>query len=466
MSHATRHNGSPPRASAEPTDSALRNEYRRLEKVYMEGIERDRDDVESCLERERRFTVDYGKMSRNQIWAEQKGPACVYYDGNVQEYMGGQEIWPWGRNLQDISVYSQIYDFVSFMWNHTKPYKTVGMILLMSISHPFQVATVSWIAESIEENPTDTPLWLYFAGFYGYIWRSFGYWWYEMWVPLNSQRVQLRCLLLKQRALLPETHPLAKKWPPGRFNGLLKDVDQVINGIWQSFLNMIDDLVTMTYLLILCFVNLAASHDKQGDPSSYGAYVAVFLVLGIFTMLMPFVWFCVMDETVQECETMIRDGQALYMSASHDTIMGCSEGLIGIETEAAESHKQANETAVQSYWVYGRTTFRSFFHRLAWNTNYGLMTHLWGPLVAYGLLTGERFGGSFDTTNILIVLLSLKELTELSMKVLSYLVKMSRGCNVLRDVADLLNAKADDSICKDTEEGNGTIGDDGANSSS
>ena len=36
--------------------------------------------------------------------------------------------------------------------------------------------------------------------------------------------------------------------------------------------------------------------------------------------------------------------------------------------------------------------------------------------------------------------LSLEKLQDLSKKLLQYLIKMSRGCNVLRDVADILNA--------------------------
>ena len=51
------------------------------------------------------------------------------------------------------------------------------------------------------------------------------YWWYEMFVPLNSQRVQLRTVLLKARTGLSNDHPVAVKWPAGRFTGLLKDVD-------------------------------------------------------------------------------------------------------------------------------------------------------------------------------------------------------------------------------------------------
>lgn len=73
-----------------------------------------------------------------------------------------------------------------------------------------------------------------------------------------------------------------------------------------------------------------------------------------------------------------------------------------------------------------------------------MFTHAWAPIAAYILLTEEGFGASFGTQNILIILLSLRDLNKLSVKLLEYLMSMSRGCNTLRDVADLLNAKVDD----------------------
>jgi hypothetical protein len=60
------------------------------------------------------------------------------------------------------------------------------------------------------------------------------------------------------------------------------------------------------------------------------------------------------------------------------------------------------------------------------------------------LLTKEGFGAYFDTANIIIILLSLQDLVRLSTKLLQYLITMSRGCNVLRDVADILNANTEE----------------------
>ena len=234
-------------AKPEPSDSALRSKYRRLEQAYLDGIARDSADVACCLQRERRFTVAYNRMSRNKVWSKEEGPECVYYNGSVEEYKDGNEIWPRGRHLDQLSVYQQIWHFFRFMWSHTTPYKTVAVIMLMSIAKPFQVAMLGWVTQYIEQNPQNTPLWLYFAAFYGFVLDRFLYWWYETWVPLNSQRVQLRCVLLKKRANLPDYHPVALKWPSGRFNGLLKDVDDVINGIWQSCLKMFDDIVTSKF---------------------------------------------------------------------------------------------------------------------------------------------------------------------------------------------------------------------------
>jgi ABC-type multidrug transport system fused ATPase/permease subunit len=211
-----------------------------------------------------------------------------------------------------------------------------------------------------------------FHQFYGYAIERFMYWHYQLWLPLNSQRVQLRSELLKQRSSLPVDHPIVHKWPSGRFTGLLKDVDDVINGVWQSMLNMIDDLMTMLYLIILFCANLAVSVGKQSDVA-YGMYVSIFLALGISTMTMPFVWFYLFDSSVQECERMVREGQALYMSTSQETLAAeetlCLTG--GEENNDAERITKSDAAdAVKSYWIYGRTTFRAFFHRLAWETNY------------------------------------------------------------------------------------------------
>jgi hypothetical protein len=266
----------------------------------------------------------------------------------------------------------------------------------MSITKAVQVAAISFVVQYIEDNPSTASLGLYFFSFYGYALERYLYWWYEMWVPLNSQRVQMRCVLLKKRSRLPYDHPVVQKWPKGRFTGLLKDVDEIINGIWQSMLDMIDHIVTMIYLIVLCFINLAASVERNPHSNAYVAYVGVFVILGFITMAFPFGWFWMFHSSVQECETMIREGQALYMSSSYDTLSTRVESLYQSQSRHTDPHcdeeqqrKRADIIAVKSYWLYGRTTFRAFFHRLAWQTNFGLITHVWGPLVAYFLLKEE-----------------------------------------------------------------------------
>jgi len=233
----------------------------------------------------------------------------------------------------------------------------------------------------------------------------------------------------------------------------------VINGIWLSMLSLIDDLVTILYLIILCFVNLAISTAEVEDTHGYGVYVSVFLGLTFLVMVLPFICFHMFDNSMQDCESMIRDGQALYMSASNDRLLskeiwGGGRGKDG--DDVAERRKeQIEDTAVKAYWLYGRATFRAFFHRLAWQTNYEVFMRLCGPFVAYFFLT-ESVGTVFGPANILIVLLSLKDMSDLSIKVLEYLMKMSRGCNVLRDVAELLNAKKGGDFI-DLENGNAAL---------
>ena len=173
------------------------------------------------------------------------------------------------------------------------------------------------------------------------------------------------------------------------------------------------------------------------------ANVAVFVGFGLITIGAPFLWFNMLYGKVQDCETMIREGQMIYMSCSADAVSR------GSESTAKNGRK--------SFWIFGRTTFRSFFHRLAWTTNFSILSHFLGALAAYGLLTASAFGGG-SLTSILIVLLSLKELSAMSPKVLDKLILMSRGCNSLRDVAELMNANmggvgAASTTEKDVEEG-------------
>ena len=208
---------------------------------------------------------------------------------------------------------------------------------------------------------------------------------------------------------------------------------------------MFDDAVSIVYLLILCLFNLSVTmNTAEENEKSYIVYVFLFLGLSSVTLAVPFIWFWMFGDTMNECEDMIRNGQALYMSAANDRLVSDLGGSLYqfnslIMDDPNEKKRQADEIAVKSFWLYGRTSFRGFFHRLAWTTNFGLLMHLIGPIVAYFLII-ER-GVVFDTANILVILLSLKEMQKLSTKLLDDLIKMSRGCNVLRDVSELLNAR-------------------------
>eukprot|EP00984_Skeletonema_dohrnii_P024698 scaffold13835_cov81-Skeletonema_dohrnii-CCMP3373.AAC.3 len=211
-------NESPDNDEDEPvvTDKQLREEYIHLMDAHKKRFAQDKADVRKGLRRERWFTVEYNRMSRNKLWAVQEGQECQYYDGTPEEYRDGQEVWPRGRDLHTIGIYSQAYDFFRFMWNHTKPCKVVIVIMVLALMKPFQVVTVSYVVQYIEANPKTAPLWVYYINFIGYVVEKWLYWRYEIMVPLNSQRVQMRCVLLQQRARLPHDHPIAKKWPTGR----------------------------------------------------------------------------------------------------------------------------------------------------------------------------------------------------------------------------------------------------------
>jgi len=469
---------------SEPSDESLRLEYVRLEKAFLKGLERDTSDVRRCLEREKKFTVEYFRMSTNRLWAAKDGPVTPYA-ASVEEYKDGNDIWPRGREIADLSVYKQIWDFFCFMWRHTKPYSTVALILLMSLTRPLQNALLGYVAQEVEKDPKGVPPWLYFTPFFAKAFDRFLYWHYELLVPLNSQRVQLRSVLISQRVRFDDDHPLAKKWTAGRFTGLLKDVDDVINKIWKSCLSMFDDMVTIFYLLVLCFLNLAwqfRGETLEGaqtpDASAYGAYVGIFVALGIVTMGLPFLWFHFFYQKVLQCEEMIREGQSMYMSSSSDAVaMGVEGTFLGLSLNYDSSNEQDNReasttsndvdstktnvyldgvegTARKAFWIYGRTTFRAFFHRLAWTSNYGLISKIFGPIVAYFLLTAEGFGAA-NLTSTIIILVSLQDLSNLSTKLLDYLVSMARGCSTLLDVAEILNADVEYKEASDIEDGGG-----------
>lgn len=170
-----------PWSSKDDSDAVLARRYRQLDALFHEGVERDTADIESGMERERSFQVDWNRMSRNKLWRKEPGPYPAVYEGTVKEYM--QDVlfpWPNGRNLKDLCIYGQIYDFFRFMWRHTKPYKTVAMILLMSVTRPLQTAIVSYVAQPIESNPTTVPLWLYLTSTFLEMISKTLYWWYEM----------------------------------------------------------------------------------------------------------------------------------------------------------------------------------------------------------------------------------------------------------------------------------------------
>ena len=423
----------------------------------------------------------------------------MLFEDSVQEYKKNQNVWPLGRCPSEIPLYGQIWDYFRFMWKHTRPYKTVSLIILMAATKPLQTLTIGYIANEIEADPKGVPVSIYFAPFFIHAIERTMYWWYQIFVPLNSQRYQLRCVLLTQRVQLSDAHPLAHKWPAGRFTGLLRDVDELVNGVWGTCLQMIEELITVIWTTILCLSNLSSTIQSETTPVptiDYGIYVALFLGLGFLTMTLPFLWFRFFVVKFKECETLVRDGQALYLSAAGHAVMVDPE-LADIDIEMAsqssdieDSHvpftsnedKRRNSpeagimttTGKRAFRVYGLTTFRSFFLRLAWSTNYSLIIQAAGAAVAYLLLTTESFGESFNLTSTLIVILSLKDFSSISVKLLDQLTIMSRGCLVLGDVAELLNSESatainDESsleshrllIEKDQEQGEGVEGEHG-----
>ena len=89
-----------------------------------------------------------------------------------------------------------------------------------------------------------------------------------------------------------------------RFIGLVKDVDNVIDWVWESLLNMIQGLTTMFYFILVCIIHLGLAIPKYAGET-VGVFfksASLFLFLGLLTMAAPVIWFRLFDSTVQECE--------------------------------------------------------------------------------------------------------------------------------------------------------------------
>eukprot|EP00808_Paulinella_micropora_P027553 g11286.t1 len=106
----------------------------------------------------------------------------------------------------------------------------------------------------------------------------------------------------KCAARLPDSHPLARKWPAARFNGLLKDVDELVNVVWGSCLNIFQKMVSIMWTLGLMFIALKGAH-KEGEELWYTFGICIMLVASL-----------------AECENMVRAGQMVYFSASEHAV--------------------------------------------------------------------------------------------------------------------------------------------------
>ena len=186
---------------------------------------------------------------------------------------------------------------------------------------------------------------------------------------------------------MPDSHDLAVKWTPGRFDGLLRDVDDIVNGVWGSCLKIIEDLVTIFWTVTICLLNLHVLYRKGRDedlpdplPSIEAwIYVVVFLIVGILTLILPFGWFQLFAATYKECETMVIDGQALYLSAASHAVMvdsphddesfsfsyllngdnGQSDSLMEVRRRGdAEKRGLLTNTGKESFKVFALSTFR------------------------------------------------------------------------------------------------------------
>ena len=200
--------------------------------------------------------------------------------------------------------------------------------MLLALSQPAQTVAISYVTQTIADDATNAPLWLYFCPLLVTAFDRFVKWQFELVVPLARQQYHLRCVLLTQRLRLAAASSsaalLAQKWSsPGRFIGLLNDVDELVNGVWGSCLKAMELLVSVIWIVVMCLVVVGASFfdNEQSYSTNFGIYVALFLGVAVAALVMPFVWFRFFAKKLQQCENMTEDAEALFMSASGNAIL-------------------------------------------------------------------------------------------------------------------------------------------------
>ena len=206
----------------------------------MQACERDRVDARDRLERERKFTVTWHRLSTNCFWKKEAGSPVVLLENSLQQY---KETGNPPTQHGQVSLYgrhsprprpSSVWPNLGLSLLHVPAYPTlqnIGPHYHESCYPALQNLTLSYMASAIETDPKGTSLAIYFLSLFVHVFDRSLNWWHEIYIPLNSQRYQLRCMLLTKRVQLKDSHPLAIKWTSGRFNGLLRDVDELVNGV-------------------------------------------------------------------------------------------------------------------------------------------------------------------------------------------------------------------------------------------
>jgi len=212
------------------------------------------------------------------------------------------------------------------MWRRTRPYKTVALLVVLALSQPAQTVAISYVTQTIANDATNAPLWLYFTPLLVTGFDRFMTWQFEEAVPLSGPKYHLRCFLLTQRLRLAARSTLAQKWSsPGRFLGLLNDLDELVNGVWGSCLNVMELLVSVIWIVVMCLVVVGASFFQDDEEDSYstnfGVYVSLFIGVAVVALIMPFVWFRFFAKKLLECDNMTEDAEALFLSASGNAIL-------------------------------------------------------------------------------------------------------------------------------------------------
>lgn len=103
--------------------------------------------------------VQWNRLSRNLIWSKEHGPPVVLYQGmSTTTRPKARKYGLGGHNMQDLSIYAQIWGYFCFMWNRTRPRLVAMLIVVMTLSSPINIFLLGYITNEIVQDPSGVEL--------------------------------------------------------------------------------------------------------------------------------------------------------------------------------------------------------------------------------------------------------------------------------------------------------------------